>query len=89
MFAIASTTGTILGQRHISCRPFIFKVVFSYFIESGSTGIFGFIFASIVFCSVKILGTGFIASLKMIVLPFEIPPKIPPALLERKFIFPS
>ena len=75
---MASITGTMRGQRQTSWRPSIFSVV-SWNFPSLS--------AQTVFCSLKIEGTGFTATLKKISLPFDIPPRMPPALFVRKLTF--
>ena len=63
------------GQRQQSWRPKIFIEVFLPLLL-------------MVFWVLEILGTALIASRMTISSPVEIPPRMPPLLLERNFILP-
>ncbi len=65
--AILSATGIILGTIHVSCLPPIVK--FTVFLR---------LFR--LFCSISILAGAFTAICTIISSPFDIPPRIPPAL---------
>ena len=66
---IASITGTARGVMHESCLPSILILTFSLVCKF------------MVSCSFAIEGVGFITTLKVIGIPFAIPPLIPPLLL--------
>ena len=65
---IDSIIGTILGSTQGSCLPFASKTTDSPLKLT-------------VLCSILIVDTGLTATLKFIIFPVVIPPKVPPALL--------